>query len=307
MSANKFDQMTVDIDELFMQPSEGRLNKEFPSFLQRIIKRLTIGSLLKTGLHRRLVDSGFIRGWFDEFELYWITVLDGRPLQLPDFFFLLGVYRQKFQACSVQQGAGSREFLAAWQDPKALYLLFGAVRTYAHQPFFGFRQEKWVKNNDKILEFGCGIAPATNFFLNYSTRRRLTFDIADIRQINSHYAKFRFGTAAHWIELETHNAVLPRKRYNVVFLIQVLEHLPDPVSAIRAICDSLVDDGVLIFDFILGDGDGLDTVEALQHRAEVIGLLKRKFVVEEGRLSEDESMGITVCRIAPTRGLDLLD
>jgi 2-polyprenyl-3-methyl-5-hydroxy-6-metoxy-1,4-benzoquinol methylase len=107
--------------------------------------------------------------------------------------------------------------------------------------------------------------------------------------------------------LETHNAVLPRKRYNVVFLIQVLEHLPDPVSAIRAICDSLVDDGVLIFDFILSDGDGLDTVEALQQRAEVIGLLKRNFLVEEGRLSENESMGITVCRIAPTRGLDLLD
>jgi hypothetical protein len=46
-------------------------------------------------------------------------------------------------------------------------------------------------------------------------------------------------------------------------------------------------------------GDGLDTVESLQQRVDVIRFIKKNYTVEEGQLSDDQSMGITVCRVTP--------
>lgn len=298
MASNKFDRLVVNIDELFRQFADPP-HRRFPSYATRLIRRACIGGLLKLGLYRRLVDAGFVRAWFDEFEEYWIKVLKGRPILFPDFSYLLGVYRQRFQACAVEEGASAERFLDAWQNPATLYLLFGAVRTYAHQPFFGYRQERWVSDNDRLLEFGCGIAPVSNFFLNYSVKRGLMLDIADIQQINSHYARFRFGSVVRWVAVEPYQTVLQSGQYNVVFMIQVLEHLPDPLSVIQAVTKSLVSDGRLIFDFILSNGDGLDTVESLQQRVDVIRFIKKNYTVEEGQLSDDQSMGITVCRLTP--------
>jgi len=41
---------------------------------------------------------------------------------------------------------------------------------------------------DSILEYGCGVASVAHSLLHYGTKRNLKITIADIRQINSHYA-----------------------------------------------------------------------------------------------------------------------
>ena len=49
-------------------------------------------------------------------------------------------------------------------------------------------------------------------------------------------------------------------------MITVMEHLPNPLETVEMITMSLKKEGVLIFDYILGDGDGHDTIEAVTQR-----------------------------------------
>ncbi len=292
---NKYDNLMVNIDEMFDTKYASNARK-FPGFFKRLLNRYATGMLIKFGLYSRLIDSGFIRSWFEEFKPYWLHVLEGRPIYLHDFYYLLGNYRQKFQYLETPDNATAKEFLDSWQKD-TLYLLFGAVRLYAYNPFFGYRHEKWISNGDNILEYGCGIAPITKFLLNYSVKRNLSITIADIRQINSHYARYRLGDAVKFIEIEPYKNPLIDNQYNVVFMITVMEHLPDPLKTVENITNSLSKNGIFIFDYILGDGDGHDTMEAISQRVDVLNYIESRYDVMQGSIIRDESMGITVCRL----------
>jgi hypothetical protein len=162
---SKFDDLVVNINELFEKKYEI-YNHKSPIYLRGVFNRYFIGFLIKFKLYTRLVDAGFIRSWFEEFKQYWSVVLEGRPLFLNDFHFLLGMYRQKFQYLETPDNASKEEFLDSWQTD-TLYLLFGAVRLYAYHPFTCYQYEKWISHGDDVLEYGCGIAPITNYLLAY--------------------------------------------------------------------------------------------------------------------------------------------
>ena len=153
-------------------------------------------------------------------------------------------------------------------------------------------------NSKKIvfLEYGCGIAPITNFLLNYSLKKNLNIDIADIRQINSHYAKYRFGNAVNFLEIQPFKNCLINEKYQVVFMITVMEHLPDPLSTVERVTTSLKSGGIYIFDYILGDGDGQDTIEAVTQREAVLDYIQKEYNILEGKIQKEKSMGKTVCR-----------
>ena len=292
---NQYDRMAVDVNTLFERSFDYPLVKP-PSYFKRALNRYFAGGLIKCGLYERLLDAGIIRFWFKEFKHYWIEVLEGRPLYFHDFFYLLGVYRERYQDVETPDGANTEEFLNSWQNSDTLYMLFGAVRLYAQHPMSGFSTEKWINNGDSVLEYGCGIAPIAHFLLNYSLKRDLKITIADIRQINSHYAKFRLGNLVRFLEIQPYQNPLEEQRYNTVLMITVMEHLPNPLETVEMITKSLKREGVFVFDYILGDGDGHDTIEAVTQRGHVLDYIKAKYEILEGRLLEDQSMGITVCR-----------
>lgn len=292
---NFYNRMEVNINELFDQQLEIP-NFKHASYWKRFLNRYFTGALIKLGWYVRLVDAGILRSWFREFENYWSRVLEGRPLYLHDFFFLLGSYRQRFQNVETQDGANLEDFLDSWQNHDTLYMLFGAVRLYAYHPLGAHSYEKWVHNGDTILEYGCGIAPITHFLLNYSLKRNLNIDIADIRQINSHYAKYRFGKAVKFLEIQPFKNCLEKNKYQVVFMITVMEHLPDPLATVDQITASLKPGGIFIFDYILGDGDGQDTIEAVTQRGDVLDFINKNYDLLAGKIEKENSMGKTVCR-----------
>jgi 2-polyprenyl-3-methyl-5-hydroxy-6-metoxy-1,4-benzoquinol methylase len=294
--ANKYDQMEVDINELFGHDCKVPA-VEYPGYLRRISRRYITSFLMKNRHYARLVDASIIRSWFNEFELYWRNVLKGRPLYMHDFFYLLGVYRQRFQEVETPANSSEREFLDSWRKPETLYMLFGAVRRYAYDPMQLFYCEEYVQNGDSICEYGCGVAPITFSLMNYSKKRNLSFAIADIRQINSHFAKVRLGENAEFIDLQPFENNLPTERFNVVTLKEVMEHLPNPLDTVRSITESLKPNGILVFDYILGDGDGQDTIEAIEQRPDVLRFISHHFNVIEGQLLIDSSMDRTVCRL----------
>lgn len=294
MKENKYDLMKVDIEALFEKNNNAN-NYKRPDFFYRLYKRYITAFLIKLGLYKRFVDAGFIRSWFNEFRVYWNEVLGGRPIYMHDFFFLLGVYRQRFQDVETPDDANVEEFLESWQNDKTLYMLFGAVRLYAYHPFMPYPYEKWVNNGDSVLEYGCGIAPITYYLNAYSLKRNLRFSIADIKQINSHYAKYRFEGVAKYIEITPLQKTSFKKKYNVIFMVTVMEHLPNPIQTIKNLTENLKPSGIFVFDYILGDGDGQDTLAAINQRKEVLDYINDKFTILSGAINYSESMGTTVC------------
>ncbi len=292
---NKFDQINLDINELFQNNS---INMEFKkdNFFFKFFKRYILAFLFFFKIHQKLINSGFLLSWFEEFRLYWQSVLKGRPIYFHDFHFLLGIYRQRFQSVSVPDYANEKEFLNAFQNQKTVYHLFGAVRKYSYEPLSCMKYENFIKNNDTIIEYGCGIAPITKSLLNYSLLKNLDLYIADIKQINSHFAKWRLGNDAKFIEITPYQNPLKNfeKKINVVFLITVMEHLPDPLEVVKNIHNSLKSGGYLIFDYILSEGKFQDTVEAVEQRENVLDFMEKNFNVVKGNLFKKKTINFAV-------------
>jgi 2-polyprenyl-3-methyl-5-hydroxy-6-metoxy-1,4-benzoquinol methylase len=295
---NQFDQMSVDINRLFQNDCvRSRPRFTLPGMLpSRLLNRYTTAILQRLGFYSRLTDSGIIRFWYEEFEEYWSTILNGRPLYFGDFNYLLGVYRQKFQSVETPSHASREAFLESWQNPNTLYQLLGAIRRFAHEPLHCRRFEQWIERDDHILEYGCGIAPITCSLLKYGLKHPAEITIADIRQINSHFARWRLGSSVKFIEVEPYQNSLPSEAFNVVFLITVMEHLPDPLTTIESITKSLRKDGTFVFDYILSDGDGQDTIESAEQRNDVLAYIEQHYKILSGQLTREASMGLTACR-----------
>jgi len=259
---NKFDNLIINIEELFRKNhyiDNKFLNK---NFLVKFFKRYLIGFLLFIKFYDRLINSGFLLKWFTEFRLYWSNVLGGRPIYFHDFHYLLGIYRQKFQSVETPENSSTEDFLKSWQNKNTIYQLFSAVRRFSYEPLHCYKYEPYIKNGNKLLEYGCGIAPITYSLQNFSLRKSLNYNIADIKQINSHFAKWRLGNKVNYIEIEPYKNALIKyeENFDVVFLITVMEHLPDPLNVVQNIHKSLKKDGFLLLDYILSNGEHQDTV-----------------------------------------------
>lgn len=290
----------LDIEAL-----HARINAAHDDDVPQIKPRGRIASLLMKlsygiGLHERLVEAGLARGWFETFRQYWSEELKGRPLRLHDFFYLHGHYRARFQDVEVADDAAAGEFLAARQRPESVYLLFAAIYKYALVPFVYWPFRKHLKPNDTILEYGCGVAPVTTSMILDGYRNN--FIIADIRQINFHYAKWLCRQSTNRVQAidinPGHPLDLPGS-FDVACVLTVMEHLPDPLQTVTAVTAGLRPGGRLIFDYILGDGGGLDTRAAILQRKAVLDFIADRFDVLHGRLDLNASMGLTVARLKP--------
>lgn len=255
------------------------------------------GILLKTGFWNKLIDSGFVRDWFDEFHTYWRENFRGRPLHLHDFFYLYSNYREKFQ--DIEMGDTPENFMETWQLPENIYLLFSSVYKYALSPasFYPFR--KYIISANKILEYGCGIAPITYSAVKYGRfSMKNNFNIADMQNYTYHFAKWRLHNIKNVKMININPHELPRleQDYNLIFLMTVLEHLPNPLEVLNNLYDSLTTGGHLIFDFILGEGKGLDTKQAIMEREKIISFIDERFTIEYGKLEVDKSIGTTIAK-----------
>lgn len=285
---NQYDNLRVDIQRLHAAPLQGG----------QVLARQNlcfVGALIKTGLYPRLVDSGFIRDWFNEFHHYWVKVLGGRPLKLHDFFYLYSDYRKRYQTIELR---ANQDFLEAWQLPENIYSVFNAVYKYAHHPLSFYPFKKYIKEANNVLEYGCGIAPITYSVVKYGVFQKKHFTIADIPSFTFHFAKWRLQNEkkVKALALSPFVRSVIQTKYDLVFLMTVLEHLPDPLAVLGSLHCNLNPGGVLVFDFVLGEGKGLDSKQSIVDREKMLRFVEDNFVVEVGKLQVDKSMGTTIVR-----------
>ncbi|MCK9602795.1 MAG: class I SAM-dependent methyltransferase [Candidatus Omnitrophica bacterium] len=294
--SNLYDDIAIDIEkahELLNANSIECSNRE--SYLGLAHK-----FLYKLKLYNKFVDAGLIRYWFNEFSEYWSSVLKGRPLQLHDFFYLYSSYRTKFQYISVKENASKQEFLYAWQRYENIYLTLSCVYKNALQPFlcYHFLPFLKMKRRGNILEYGCGIAPIITSMIKCKMNK-YQFTIADIRNYTYHYAKYRLKQhGVKTIDIMPSQAPYLEDKYDVIFLINVLEHLPAPAETVEALTGSLNKGGFLIFDYILSKGEGLDTLESVKQRKQVLSFINDNYRMIKGEPKYNESMGIIIVQKA---------
>lgn len=294
---NRYNDLELEIESLHREINRNPVYYQgvFPGYWRGLVNFLIAKILIKAGIYQKLVDTGIIRGWFNIFNRYWQEVFNGIPIYIQDFHFLRCYYRMKFQKVSLQEGADKRQFCLTWQRPENIYATFKAVYKLALDPAVGYGYIRYLKKNDRVLEYGCGLAPITQSLIKYFSYKKLDFSIADIRGFPFHYAKYCLkGYGVKSYDIEPYQSVKLQAEFDAIFLITVMEHLPDPEQVIVNLTHSLKKNGLLFFDYILSPGGGLDTPEAIAKREEILRYICANYRIISGEINFKESMGLTI-------------
>lgn len=302
---NGFDNLPVDIGAIYAQhplgqrASGGTLWKSpFSALYRSPLLPLTARGQLWTALHRANLDQG----WFDRLRLYWARVLGGRPLWGPqDFHFLRNLYRMRFQSVDLPDTDDAAVHLRVWQKPEILHHLFHSV--YKESLFHCLPQVQHLSRFrgdwKSCLEFGCGVAPVVTTLFEFappSPARRVF--ISDIETVPFHYAAWKFAEFDHVFPLPlraSDNFALPLdEKVDAIFCMAVFEHLQTPLEVVTKFHERLNAGGLLIFDYVLSEAGGLDTVQGLRERPRVLEFVERHFEIVHGALNPRDNMGVTV-------------
>ncbi len=301
---NRYDDVRLDVAALLKQQDASLAPAEpsarsgdglgAPGRLGSLARLYALGALVKLGWHRRLVYADLRLDWFFEFQRYWVDELGNRPIHPHDFHFLSGVYRQRLQTIHFEQIenpdlASDERHLEAWRDHRAVYYLFAytyrqALSPLRVHPFIGY-----VPRHGRVAEYGCGAAP----ILTALARRYRHLDLqlvgADIPHLLFHYArwKFRHDRFVTMVPIDANDDAPLPGLYDTIFCLEVLEHVPRPITALEHFHRALKPGGHLVFDYVRSEGTGLDTATSLRDRLPALRFILERFDIVRGRVPTD--------------------
>jgi len=307
---NKLNNLHINVKELYskfpLKDSDINLHKgdiKHFKFFKKIYKTKLISLNFRNKLWFLFHTTNIDQYWFYEFKNYWSKVLKGRPLfGVPDFYFFKNTYRIKFQTVEVEDTNKPKNHVKAWQQNEVLYQLLHLVqRESSINKLSTIKLAKKHIKFKNFLEFGCGTAPITNTYLTfYKKSEKIKIYISDIQTISFHFALLRFSNNKNIIPIllkEENNLLLIENiKTDLIFCITVFEHLNKPLETIKRFYNTLNNNGILIFDYILSDGDGLDTMQGVKERSEVLNYIEKYFILLSGKIDYKNSMGTTVIR-----------
>jgi 2-polyprenyl-3-methyl-5-hydroxy-6-metoxy-1,4-benzoquinol methylase len=256
-------------------------------------------TLVDSEIWDRLVYANAALGWFHEFERYWVGELGLRPITPPDFHFLKGVYRQRFQTLVDVSDANALE--EGWRDARSLYLLFHLVMRNALRPLAARDFIAWIPHHGSVLEFGCGLAPVTSSLTRFYRDRALSMTCADIEHVLFHYVRWKFSGDPSVRTLAIDPGAddpLDQVRYDTILCMTVLEHVPRPLQTLTCLRAHLKPGGHFIFDYINSEGKGLDSEGGVRERSQALQYIYDHFDIVEGHLHLDgRDVSRVVCRL----------
>lgn len=304
---NKFDEIAIDLEDLYrsvksIEPVSAR--RSLPASCN-VISMYWQGLLVKTGIRQRFMYAGFVQRWFSEFLVFWRRYLKGRPIDILDFHYLRMSFRSKYQHVQHQNENDAVEYLNAWNRPENLYLLLSAVWNYNKVNFLGFHYLlKYLPRRGKIVEYGCGVAPVTQGLIRFLPHRKYQFVICDILQINFIYAIYSLAkepNVTHTLLSPYGNVVEGNGVNDAIICVTVLEHIPNPLEVVKSFHQSLRAGGRLIFDYILSEGAGLDSVRSRDERNSVLDFIEQHFTMIHGTINRTGDMGFSVAEKPPQK------
>lgn len=251
-------------------------------------------ALVASGLHRRLVYANMRLDWFEEFREYWTRELGYRPIHPHDFYFLFGVYRQRLQTIDFPNLndpalASDVKHLESWRDRRTVYYLFAHTFRLALSPLRVHRLVRWVPRGGRVVEFGCGVAPITSALARYYRHLDVSVVCADIPHLIFHYVRWRFRDCRFVtpVRIEPDDDAPLSGRFDTIFCLEVMEHVPRPIAALKHFHDVLKPGGHLVFDFIRSEAKGFDTATALRDRTAALEFVRDHYDVVAGAIPFD--------------------
>lgn len=307
---NQWDNMAVDVREIYKNHPIDRRSSHQPgrnpiaAFFAALYRSPLLPLSIRRFFRKMARQTNFDLGWFYDFSAYWSDVLGGRPLWgVQDFYFLTNLYRVKFQDNQIPDTTDARVHLEAWQKPELLYQLLHLVYKetvveYSHLLRQIFHHKRNIRS---FLEFGCGTAPVTaSFFEFFGEGRNIKAFYTDIQTIAFHYAAHRLARYRSAEPL----LLLPENDFRLslpspvdaIICITVFEHLNKPLETAQNFYNLLSPDGLLAFDYIKNDGEGMDTAQGATERDAVLDFISSHFEVVSGEISKDASTGLIIAR-----------
>ena len=261
-----------------------------------LVKKYLFLIFRKTGL-----DSSYL------FELNrFLSEFECRPMwNRRDLNFYKNVFRILFSDSSGVDGSGNKNHIAAWQRPEVMYQLLHSVERYSDELQVDIILQSLrllgKTKNIKACEFGCGFAPLANSVKTFGLEKRFeSFAIADVQSITFLFPYKKFCSppfSAFCLVAENDfrldESLSKHFDLDIIFCVTVIEHLPNPISALKDLISRLRPNGVFCFDFILGDGEGYDSVEACLQRADILNLIGENFVGFDSEAYLEKSLPLT--------------
>jgi 2-polyprenyl-3-methyl-5-hydroxy-6-metoxy-1,4-benzoquinol methylase len=311
---NLYDDVRLDVAGL-LERQDARLAPPDPraksgddlgplGVLGSVARLYALGAFVKLGLHRRLVYANLKLDWFHEFQQYWVEELGNRPIHPHDFYFLSGVYRQRLQTIYFEhlekpELASDDKHLEAWRDHRATYYLFAYTYRQGLSPLRAHPFMRYVPRGGRVAEYGCGAAPILTALARRYRHLNLRLVGADIPHLLFHYArwKFRNDRFVTMVPVELDNDAALPGRFNTIFCLETLEHLPRPIPVLQHFHRALEPGGHLIFDYVRSEGTGLDTGASLRDRLPALQFVLDHFDIVEGQVATKGShVGPSVAR-----------
>lgn len=303
-TANLFERAVIDVPAIYSAAGKTLSFKKNPfAFLYRAA---WIPLSLRKNIWRILGQVYLDQFWFHDFKHYWSQVLGLRPMWgVEDFYFLRGQYRIQHQAADPDMET-AESHVESWQRPDLIYFLLQQVYVESkYRPFeiLELLNRHLKAKSPRFLEYGCGIASITKTIFDFSPRfaTRGSFRLCDIKTLAFHYAQKRFHAAKNveYSLLEESNNLQfeTEEKFDAIFCTAVFEHLNAPLETVQRFHKMLEPQGLLFFDYVMSDADGLDTTAGLQQRDSVLNFIENNFdLLNCSRINHSQSVPLVLAR-----------
>ena len=163
---------------------------------------------------------------------------------------------------------------------------------FNYRKYFG----SYVKDGCSLVEYGCGVAPLTNYLIENKSilgidPSTINFCLVDVVSEPLEFAEWRLRKKFNKIKLEIHRItedyILPnfKNHFNVICIMDVFEHLPNPYNVVRNIISHSCPKCIMVETWVdKSDGKlgGPDLEEAEMERLKTVNLLDDTFKVVSG-------------------------
>jgi hypothetical protein len=157
---------------------------------------------------------------------------------------------------------------------------------------YGYFYNKFVKGSDHLLEYGSGVAPMTNFYIDQvGDQHNMRFSMVEVDCEHYEFAKWRLNKKApntnfkfHEVNSETPVPNFGKDKFNLICMMDVLEHMPNPHEVMTKVIEHSIP-GTTMLETWVDHGDECpgyaDLEEAEAERGITMELINNNFKLVE--------------------------